>query len=202
MCTFPNGNVYCTLYETNNAIPVTGLEECALQFFGSLRKNNFFCKSPNHHIRPHKFFFRYEKSFDVLKLCLTRTALFYILMTYFLRHANKWKNFLRSSQTSQPEWFIYKGSFALKFPSPHPHFFNERWQANRIFISPELINTGWDTKIRNLLFGLFWFEQVPEICSNVLESAPFQTVIICRHSIYYKYSKGRMQADSDTFYLC
>ncbi len=29
------------------------------------------------------------------------------------------------------------------------------------------ICTGWDTKIRNLLFGLFWLEQVPEICSNV-----------------------------------
>ncbi len=27
-------------------------------------------------------------------------------------------------------------------------------------------NTGWDTKIRNLLFSLFWFEQVPEICSS------------------------------------
>ena len=29
------------------------------------------------------------------------------------------------------------------------------------------LDTGWDTKIRNLLFGLFGFEQVSEICSNV-----------------------------------
>ncbi len=36
-----------------------------------------------------------------------------------------------------------------------------------------IIHTGRDTKIRNLLFGLFWFEQVPEICSNVPESALF-----------------------------
>ncbi len=31
------------------------------------------------------------------------------------------------------------------------------------------IFTGWDTKIRNLLFGLFWFKQVSKICSNVPE---------------------------------
>ena len=37
--------------------------------------------------------------------------------------------------------------------------------------------TGRDTEIRNLLFWLVLIEEVPEICSNVPESAPFQTVI-------------------------
>ena len=31
-----------------------------------------------------------------------------------------------------------------------------------------MVNTGWDTKIRSLLFGFFLF---PEICSNVKRGA-------------------------------
>ena len=42
--------------------------------------------------------------------------------------------------------------------------------VNRIPAPVESQDTGWDTKTRNILFDLFWFEQVPEICSNVPES--------------------------------
>ena len=48
-----------------------------------------------------------------------------------------------------------------------------KWEWGVISILDHQPYTGRDTKIRNLLFGLFWFEQVPEICSNVPESALF-----------------------------